>query len=235
MLTTTFYFASSQLSTDLDALLFLVYDALDRSRKCKSCRRKLVVEDDGNSSFAGGGGGTGKILRAVLPILHVHSKTSEMALAHATSRSFGIDRILHELEGCANDLMKYAEQNHALADQLDGYSCTMTPGKNNILSNEKRAIAEIEDAVVERIEELICLAAGSSRETHRFDETYALAKYGGNSHASMSDLCDALFLKQQTETSFSTVMPPRSVDNNVFTESQMFAAEALQIMHSNSR
>ena len=213
-------------------MLFLVYDALDRSHKCKACR-KYIVEDVNNSSSARGG--TGDMLRAVLPILHVHSETSEMALAHATSQSFGINRILHELEGCANDLMKYAEQNHTLADQLDGYSYNRTPGQNNILSNEKRAIAEIEEAVVERIEELSCLAIGSSRETLQDEETSASFMNEGKSHASMGDICDLLFLKQQTEPSFSSVLPPQLVGNRLFTESQRFAAEALQIMHSNSR
>ena len=183
-------FLKRKLSADLDAMLFLVYDALDRSQKCKAyCK---YIEEVRNLSSARSG--TGDLLRAVLPILHVHSETTEVALAHATSESFGINRVLNELEICAGDLRKFAEQNHTLADQLD---CYMAPGQNNVLSNEKKAIAEIEDAVVDRIEELTLLALGSTRETLQNEET--------------------------------------SVGNRMFTESQTFAAEALQIMHLNSR
>ena len=178
-------FLKRKLSADLDAMLFLVYDALDRSQKCKAyCK---YIEEVRNSSSARNG--TGDLLRAVLPILHVHSETTEVALAHATSESFGINRVLNELEICAGDLRKFAEQNHTLADQLD---CYMAPGQNNVLSNEKKAIAEIEDAVVDRIEELTLLALGSTRETLQNEETSA-------SIETMSDLCEVLFLKQQTE------------------------------------
>jgi hypothetical protein len=104
----------------------------------------------------------------------------------------------------------------------------MAPGQNNVLSNEKKAIAEIEDAVVDRIEELTLLALGSTRETLQNEETSA-------SIETMSDLCEVLFPKQQTETSLSSILQPQSVGNRMFTESQTFAAEALQIMHLNSR
>ena len=214
-------FLKRKLSADLDAMLFLVYDALDRSQKCKAyCK---YIEEVRNLSSARSG--TGDLLRAVLPILHVHSETTEVALAHATSESFGINRVLNELEICAGDLRKFAEQNHTLADQLD---CYMAPGQNNVLSNEKKAIAEIEDAVVDRIEELTLLALGSTRETLQNEETSA-------SIETMSDLCEVLFPKQQTETSLSSILQPQSVGNRMFTESQTFAAEALQIMHLNSR
>ena len=213
-------------------MLVLVYEALDRSQKCKACHRH-ILEEVSNSSSARGG--TGCLLRAVLPILHVHSETSEVALAHVTSQSFGINRILHELEECANDLRKYAEQNHTLADQLDSYSHNMTPGHNNILAKEKRAIAEIEDAVVERIDDLVCLALGSSRETIKDEETSASAN-DGSSNAAMSDLCEVIFLKHQAEkTSVSSVVLPQLVGNGSLSESQVLAAEALKIMQSNLR
>ena len=206
-------------------MLFLVYDALDRLQKCNA-----YCEEVSNSSRAWSG--TGNLLRAVLPILHVHSETSEVALAHVTSESFGINRILNELEECANDLRKFAEQNHTLADQLDSY---MAPGQNNVLSNEKRTIAEIEDALVERIEETTLLALGSSRDSLQNEKPSASIENGGSLLAAMSDLCEMLFRKQQTEPSISSIFPPQYNETGQFTESQMFAAEALQIMQSDSR
>ena len=190
----------------------------------------------------------------MLPILHVHSETSNVALAHVTDENFGIPRLLNELRECANDLIKFAEQNHTLADQLDNY------GQNNILSIEKRAIAEIEDAIVERIEELCLLSSSlessttkqnqnnteeeglsqssrrSSQSRSRKGQSIVLSENEESSMPmSMSDLCGVLFHEQKLDPSSAERMPQPMVAGKVeFTESQMNAAEALQIMHSSS-
>ncbi len=91
-------------------------------------------------------------------------------------------------------MWKFAEQNHTLADQLNCYSY-LAPGQNNVLSNKKRAIAEIEDAVVERIEELTLLALGPTSVTIGNDETSASIENEGRLLAAMSALCKVLFLK----------------------------------------
>ncbi|KAL7532380.1 hypothetical protein ACHAXR_005689 [Thalassiosira sp. AJA248-18] len=200
----------SMLASELDAILTLVYDALDRSHKCKTYRKYIQASN-----------GLTPTLRALLPILDVHSETSESALKHATSEDFGISRVLNELEGCANDLSKFAEQNHNMSDQLE---CCMAPGQSNTLSDEKRAIAEIEEVIVERIQNLSGLALGSSLE----DINNGESDNRGKSFTSMSDLCERLFSKKKSEAP----EPPTTGD---FSESQMFAAEALQIMHSDSR
>jgi len=223
-------------------MLFLVYDALDRSQICKSC--KDVVVSSNNSSYR----------LAMLPILHVHSETSNVALAHVTDENFGIPRLLNELRECANDFQKFAEQNHTLADQLDNY------GQNNILSIEKRAIAEIEDAIVERIEELCLLSSSlessTTKQNQNNTEEEGLSQSSRRSPQSrsrkgqstvlseneessmpmsMSDLCGVLFHEQQLDPSSAERMPQPMVARKVeFTESQMNAAEALQIMHSSS-
>lgn len=224
-------------------MLFLVYDALDRSQICKSCKDNI---SNHNSSFG----------LAVLPILHVHLETSNVVFAHVTDESFGIPRLLNALRECANDLQKFAEQNHTLADQLDNY------GQNNILSIEKRAIAEIEDAIVERIEELNLLSSSSSLESSTTKQNQNTTVEEGLSQSSrrssqsrprkgqstvlseneessipmsMSDLCRVLFHEQQLDPSSAERMPQPMVAGKVeFTESQMNAAEALQIMHSSS-
>jgi hypothetical protein len=186
----------------------------------------------------------------MLPILHIHLETSNVALAHVTDENFGIPRLLNSLQECANDLQKFAEQNHTLADQLDNY------GQNNILSIEKRAIAEIEDAIVERIEELGLLTSSSlessttkqnqnntdeeglSQSSRRSSQsrsrkgqsTVFSENEESNIPMSMSDLCGVLFSKQ-----LDPAMSQPTVAGKIqFTESQMNAAEALQIMHSSS-
>lgn len=208
----------SMLSSELDALLSLAYDALDRSQKCKTYH-KYIEEANKDSTTRTT---KGIMLRALLPILTVHSETSEVALNHATCESFGISRVLNELETCATDLGKFAEQNHTMADQLD---CYMAAGQNNILSNEKRAIAEIEEAVVERIENLSVLAVATAAGPNQIGDTN-ISNGRGNSVTAMSGLCESLFPREHTE-------PPTTVEKA--TESQMFAAEALQFFHSNSR
>ena len=223
-------------------MLSLVYDALDRSQICKSCKDAVVSSN--NSSYG----------LAMLPILHIHLETSNFALTHVTDENFGIPRLLNALQECANDLQKFAEQNHTLADQLDNY------GQNNILSIEKRAIAEIEDAIVERIEELRLLTSSSStlesstttkQNQNNTDEeglsqssrrsSQSRSRKGqstvfseneeSNIPMSMSDLCGVLFSKQLDPSMSQPMMVAGKVQ---FTESQMNAAEALQIMHSSS-
>ena len=152
--------------------------------------------------------------------MDVHTQTSKTALDHATSEDFGISRVLNELEACANDLGKFAEQNHNIADQLEGY---MGP-----LSEEKRAIAEIEEACVERIQNLSVLALGNTSSSDEQSED------GGKGFVSMSDLCESLFSKQQSaveegvERRNNNNHGPPEEQTPDFTESQMFAAEALQ-------
>jgi hypothetical protein len=223
-------------------MLSLVYDALDRSQICKSCKDAVVSSN--NSSYG----------LAMLPILHIHLETSNFALTHVTDENFGIPRLLNALQECANDLQKFAEQNHTLADQLDNY------GQNNILSIEKRAIAEIEDAIVERIEELRLLTSslessttkqnqnntdeeGLSQSSRRSSQSRSRkgqsTVFSENEESnippmSMSDLCGVLFSKQLDPSSAEEMSQPMVAGKVQFTESQMNAAEALQIMHSSS-
>lgn len=219
----------SMLSSELDAILSLVSDALDRSQKCTTYRKYIEQVNKESASR----NARGILLRALLPILNVHSDTAELALNHATCETFGISRILNELEECANDLGKFGEQNHNMADQLDCYN--MAPGQQNILSNEKRAIAEIEEAIVERIQNLNVLAMGSSAEETRDNEDSPTinAFDGANAFTSMSDLCEILFTKHHLSTN---IAPPRQpVAKGQFSESQMNAAEALSCMQLDSR
>mmetsp|Transcript_27776 Transcript_27776/g.50156 ORF Transcript_27776/g.50156 Transcript_27776/m.50156 type:complete len:286 (-) Transcript_27776:51-908(-) len=219
----------SMLSSELDAILSLVSDALDRSQKCKTYSKYIEQSNKESASS----NAKGILLRALLPILNVHSDTAELALNHATCETFGISRILNELEECANDLGKFGEQNHNMADQLDCYN--MAPGQQNILSNEKRAIAEIEEAIVERIQNLNVLAMGSSLEETRDNEDSPTinAFDGANAFTSMSDLCEILFTKHHLSTNIGP--PHRPVAKGQFSESQMNAAEALSCMQLDSR
>lgn len=197
----------SMLSSELDALLSLAYDALDRSHKCQ----KFSKEIEESNKQAASGNRTGIYLRALLPALNVHADTAESALGAVTCETFGIGRILRDLEACAEDLEKSLEQNHNMADQLDGYMAPGRPGRQNTLASEKRAIAEIEEAVVERVRSLDGLAGGASvEETPRHGESppsiNALFENGAtNAFTPMSDVCEVLFAKHKLTTN---IAPP---------------------------
>ena len=83
------------------------------------------------------------------------------------------------------------------------------------ISDDKAHIAEIEEAVVERIESLSQLAAGSVSNQMNDDTDFT----------SMEDLCQQLFSTKQ--------QPPLEEEGKGadYTESQMFAVDALQMMH----
>lgn len=97
----THLFSRSEVSTlpaEMDVVLSLVYESLDRSNKCKNYRDNI---ESGNG---------GVYLRALLPLLDVHADCAENALKHVTSESFGIHQILNSLDACAFELKKFSEQ-----------------------------------------------------------------------------------------------------------------------------
>ena len=211
----------SMLAAELDAILSLVYEALERTQKCKVYRQWIEARNETVSPID-----TNAIpyLRAILPILDVHAETAETALNHATSESFGISRIVNELLNCSTDLKKFAEQNWNIADQFDW---AMAPGQINVLTNEKRAIAEIEEAVAERIHHVMdmtsSLPGGNSRMeaiTHGsliHDQTCGSSTeqpYTDNeitSFCSMAVLCDRFFSKSIVEVPQSNYVLPSNL------------------------
>jgi len=86
------------LASEMDVILSLVYEALDRSKKCKVYRQSI---ESGHANLH---------LRALLPLLDVHAETAANALNHVTSESFGIHQILSSLDACAVELKKFSEQ-----------------------------------------------------------------------------------------------------------------------------
>jgi len=179
------------LSHELDCLLSLVYDSLERVHKMKEVQTRIRAVNSVHP-----------YLRALMPLVHVHRETAEVALKHATNEGFGIKRILKELDLCAHDLAKCAEQNLTMASQIENFL-----GSNSALSRDKRAIAEIEEAVSERIQNLSDLAFGSVSDR-------SLIADNAEPFVSMKELCERLFPKTTPE----------------YTESQFDAAETLATM-----
>jgi len=97
----------SMLASELDVILSLVYESLDRSKKCKFYRETI---ESGNGSV---------YLRALLPLLSVHADTAENALNYVTSESFGLHEILNSLDACAVELKKFSEQVRRVCDYVN--------------------------------------------------------------------------------------------------------------------
>eukprot|EP00986_Skeletonema_menzelii_P003551 scaffold1111_cov159-Skeletonema_menzelii.AAC.4 len=148
----TFLFSKSEvtallrvamLASELTTTMAMVYEALDRVRKGNMYLNEIIMEATNSNHNYG-------YLRALLPIIAVHSETAKDALTNVTSdTNFSISRILQELDDCAIELSKFSETNFNMADQLDWTMAAS--GQCSVLSREKRAIAEIEEAVVARI------------------------------------------------------------------------------------
>ena len=191
----------SLLSSELDVLLGLVYKALDRSQKCQAYRQIIQTTHGNNSNET-------VHFRALLPLIHVHAElTSEVVLNHA-SESFGISRILNELDACAMELGKFAEQNWNMAEQFDW---AMMPGQSNILSSEKRAIAEIEEIIAERIQNLKGMTMG-------LETSDALGGVGKMNEKTKSDAFDQAC---NEDTSFCYM---ESVCQRVFNQPSLFSS-----------
>ena len=228
----TFLFSKSEVATllrvtmlasELTTTIVMVYDALDRTRKGKIYRSAIeaaTLSSTHNTS-------SNVYLRALLPIIDIHSETSQIALNNITCETFGIHRIIQELDDCANELSKFSETNFNMADQLDW---TMT-GQSSILSKEKRAIAEIEDAVVSRIAHLKEMAIGSENgtvddKTNNDDMTDDATKSSSANHHDlfipMKDLCQRIFKqKEKSEHNLNTT------SSSEHSQSQINAAEAM--------
>ena len=228
----TFLFSKSEVATllrvtmlasELTTTIVMVYDALDRTRKGKIYRSAIeaaTLSSTHNTS-------SNVYLRALLPIIDIHSETSQIALNNITCETFGIHRIIQELDDCANELSKFSETNFNMADQLDW---TMT-GQSSILSKEKRAIAEIEDAVVSRIAHLKEMAIGGENgavddKTNNDDMTDDATKSSSANHHDlfipMKDLCQRIFKqKEKSEHNLNTT------SSSEHSQSQINAAEAM--------
>jgi hypothetical protein len=204
----------SMLASELTTTMTMVYDALDRVRKGKYYRR--VTEATAAHNV---------YLRALLPIIDIHSETSAAALNYVTCETLGISKILQELDDCAIELGKFSETNFNMADQLDW---TMI-GQSSLLSKEKRAIAEIEEAVVARITHLKEMTTWNNGDDKGDDNVVAEDATTSSNNVihdlfiPMRNLCEKVF-KKKDKTEFELNASSSSSEHS---QSQINAAEAI--------
>jgi hypothetical protein len=222
----------SMLASELTTTMTMVYEGLDRVRKGKMYRQDVIEATDNSNNTT-----NNMYLRALLPIIEIHSETSQAAINNATSQTttFGnISRILQELDDCAIELSKFSETNFNMADQLD-WTMTTVGGQCSILSKEKRAIAEIEEAVVARITHLKEMAIGNNDSevettttndmirTTTSDDADSRDNHNNDLLIPMRDLCQKIF--QQNEKTECTLNNASSSSEH--SQSQITAAEAM--------
>ena len=238
----TFLFSKSEvtallrvtmLASELTTTMTMVYEALDRVRKGDMYLNEITNMEAANTPH--NHHPNNGYLRALLPIIAINSQTANDALTTVTSDThFSISRILQELDDCAIELSKFSETNFNMADQLDW---TMTAGQCSVLSREKRAIAEIEEAVVARITCLKEMAIGSTGsgstdeenvETTTTNDMIETTESNDNNDEHddrfipMRDLCHKIFKQQNEKTEYNL-----NTSSSEHSQSQITAAEAM--------
>ena len=181
----------TQLSIEQDVLVGLAADVLANAHMCSTLRRRIEDScrvlyggtshggDNNNGSASSSSGETVPPVRyprhllALLPILSVHADSiPDRTVRHVQAES---QRILTELAQCATTLRQCAEHNWTVSEHLlvdvggavgDGAGGTTT-GSN--VGRDKESLAEIEEAVCDRIEGLVGMAMDMGSTSTRGD------------------------------------------------------------------
>lgn len=181
----------TQLSIEQDVLVGLAADVLANAHMCATLRRRIEdscrvlhggTSNGGDSSSGGSASEIAEIvppvryprhLLALLPILSVHADSiPDRTVRHVQAES---QRILTELAQCATTLRQCAEHNWTVSEHLlvdvggavGGGVGGTTTGSN--VGRDKESLAEIEEAVCDRIEGLIGMAVDTGSTSNRGD------------------------------------------------------------------
>lgn len=169
----------TQLSIEQDVLVQLAADVLANAHMCSTLRRRieescraLYGDDDAGETGPSVRYAYPRHLLALLPILSIHADSiPDRTVRHVQAES---QRILTELAQCAATLRQCAEHNWTVSEHLlvdvgeaamegavgGGAAPGGTTGSN--VGRDKESLAEIEEAVCDRIEGLIGMAVGTS-------------------------------------------------------------------------
>lgn len=169
----------TQLSIEQDVLVQLAADVLANAHMCSTLRRRieescraLYGDDDAGETGPSVRYAYPRHLLALLPILSIHADSiPDRTVRHVQAES---QRILTELAQCAATLRQCAEHNWTVSEHLlvdvgeaamegavgGGAGPGGTTGSN--VGRDKESLAEIEEAVCDRIEGLIGMAVGTS-------------------------------------------------------------------------
>jgi hypothetical protein len=127
----------NMLSQEVDCLVQLASEALDKKRWCKSMEPTLVSHP---------------VLRSLVPLLHCHGKNHPTkALAYIQQE---LSRVLHEMTSLATMIQQFAEQNFTLAESL------LDALGDNALAEEKKLLGDLEEELSGRCNGLLQMTEG---------------------------------------------------------------------------
>uniref|UniRef100_A0A7S2MJ65 Uncharacterized protein n=1 Tax=Helicotheca tamesis TaxID=374047 RepID=A0A7S2MJ65_9STRA len=213
---------TSQLSVEMDVLLSVAAQAMDKIVTCRQYQKDLLQIHNNH------------YLRPILPLLDVHGGKIALGAIDHVAREVG--RVMTELASCCVTIRQFAEQNWSVAESLfdtlaetggggdsaeydDGggggdYVRAGTAKRRRVpgrdLAKEKRVVAEVEEAVCDRIDALVGMAAvlptdgnegdGAIQNTEQFglenvclDDAFELATDNDTGHfLPLSELCKRL-------------------------------------------
>ena len=148
----------SMLAYEVDVLVQLAEEEFARRQLRRSFRSKLVH----TTEPPGGGGETEKkckkkvlvhpYLRPIIPFLAIQDRLSSHGYLQYVQVQ--LDRAVLGLKMCSGTLRNSCEQNYTYADNLDALDDGLSsPGR--ILAQEKRKLAELEEELCQRVENIL--------------------------------------------------------------------------------
>eukprot|EP00957_Ditylum_brightwellii_P174379 13276949-Ditylum_brightwellii.AAC.1 len=201
----------------MDALLSVAEQAIDRVVTCNQYRRDFMRMHNCDVSRAGFGiNRSGHFLRPILPLLDLHGGKTASDTIDYVAREVG--RVMSELATWCVTIRQFAEHNWSMAENLfdtlaegggayadnefgEDFIRTGIAKRRKVpgcdLARDKRVVAEVEDAVCDRIDALIGMAAVLPTEANGDDNGTAQSRELG-----LDDVClaDAFDLATDKET-----------------------------------
>mmetsp|Transcript_4226 Transcript_4226/g.8080 ORF Transcript_4226/g.8080 Transcript_4226/m.8080 type:complete len:366 (+) Transcript_4226:36-1133(+) len=176
---------SNLLSYELDALLKLSIEAIEKSHACKQFSRD-IAECDYNI-----------YLRPLLCLLHTHGKVIPQQVVQYVQNQLEV--ILGHFPGIIQSLRQCAEQNWSVSNTLLGMN--VDGMEIDLLGKEKGILAEIEEEVCRRLQSLMAICdEGGLLEGNVFEEE------------SMEHFCERKFGMNTSTT--ERVNDPNNASNN---------------------
>lgn len=156
----------NMLSQEVDCLVQLASEALDKKRWCKFMETTLISHP---------------ILRSLVPILHCHGKNQPIkALAYVQQQ---LSRVLHEMTLLVTMFQQFAEQNFTLAESL------LDALGDNALAEEKKLLGDLEEEISVRCNELLQMTE-EQRSSQMPEEKRSSPT---QNRSSMHTFCELLF------------------------------------------
>jgi hypothetical protein len=130
------------LAHEIDVMVQLSEETLGRQRWCRQLGDELMKYSNSNP-----------YLRPLSTMLTLHHQQQQQTCPRVVASA--LDRILQSLAGCATTLRQSSEQNWTLSESLLDALEGAIGGGGQVLAQEKKRLAELEEEVCSRVERLL--------------------------------------------------------------------------------